>query len=59
MHLTNDEIIDMIDCINNRLEDLANCAMFGDGDYIEDEIERLNSLMTKLNEAFSQTMAEG
>jgi hypothetical protein len=51
MYLTHDEIIDMIDCINNRLEDLTNCAMFGDGDYIEDEIERLNSLMTKLNES--------
>ena len=55
MNLTNDEIIDMIDCVNSRLDDLTESASlyFGldNSDGIEDEIERLNSLITKLNES--------
>jgi len=54
MNLTNDEIIDMIDCVNSRLDDLTEChwRIGPDNlDDIEDEIGRLNSLMTKLNES--------
>ena len=50
MNLTNNEIIDLMDCVNNRIEDLTDCAMFGDGKAVENEIERLNGLMGKLNE---------
>tara|TARA_B100000242_G_C42890786_1_gene413228 strand:+ start:53 stop:217 length:165 start_codon:yes stop_codon:yes gene_type:complete len=51
MNLTNDEIIDLMDCVNNRIDDLTDCAMFGDAGGIEDEIERMNTLINKLNEA--------
>ena len=51
MNLTNDEIIDLMDCVNNRIDDLTDCAMFGDADEIEDEIERMNTLVNKLSEA--------
>ena len=51
MNLTNDEIIDLMDCVNNRIDDLTDCTMFGDADEIEDEIERMNALVNKLNEA--------
>ena len=50
MNLTNDEIIDLMDCINNRIDDLTDCAMFGDGLAVEGEIERLDSLVNKLSE---------
>ena len=50
MNLTTDEIISLIDCVNNRIDDLEDCAMFGDGEAIESEIESLNELLTKLNE---------
>ena len=50
MNLTNDEIIDLMDCVNNRIEDLTDCAMFGDGKAVESEIERLLGLMDKLGE---------
>ena len=48
MNLTNDEIIDLMDCVNNRIDDLTDCAMFGDGQAVESEIERLNGLVDKL-----------
>ena len=54
MNLTNDEILDMIDCVNSRLDDLTECHWRigpDNSDDIEDEIGRLNSLMTKLNES--------
>ena len=51
MNLTDNEIIDLIDCVNNRIDDLMDCAMFGDADEIEDEIERMNELLNKLSEA--------
>ena len=50
MNLTRDEIIDLMDCVNNRIDDLTDCAMFGDGEEISGEIERLNALMDKLGE---------
>ena len=49
MNLTTDEIIALIDCVNNRIDDLEECAMFGDGEAIESEIESLNKLLTKLD----------
>jgi len=50
MNLTNDEIIDLIDCINNRIDDLTDCAMFVDAGEQQREIERLDSLVNKLGE---------
>ena len=50
MNLTRDEIIDLMDCVHNRIDDLTDCAMFGDGEEIEGEIERLNTLVDKLGE---------
>ena len=50
MNLTDNEIVDLIDCVNNRIDDLTDCAMFGDANEIEDEIERMNELLTKLGE---------
>ena len=48
MDLTEDEIIDLIDCVSNRINDLTDCAMFGDADEIEGEVERMNALIDKL-----------
>ena len=48
MSLTTDEIIALIDCANNRIDDLENCAMFGDANAIQGEIESLNQLVAKL-----------
>ena len=50
MDLTKDEIIDLIDCVNNRIDDLTDCAMFGDADEIESEIERMQALIVKLGD---------
>ena len=50
MELKNDEIIDLIDCVNNRIDDLTDCAMFGDADEIEGEIERMQALIVKLGD---------
>tara|TARA_R100000234_G_scaffold39966_1_gene23924 strand:- start:676 stop:846 length:171 start_codon:yes stop_codon:yes gene_type:complete len=51
--LTTDEIIDLIDCVNNRIDDLTDCAMFGDADEIEGEIERMSALIVKLEDEVS------
>ena len=51
MNLTTEEIIDLMDCVDNRIQDLTDCAMFGDADEIENEIERMNTLVNKLSEA--------
>ena len=48
MDLTKDEIIDLIDCVGNRIDDLTDCAMFGDANEIEGEIERIQALIVKL-----------
>ena len=50
MNLTTNEIISLIDCVNNRIDDLETCAMYGDAAEIESEITSLNELLTKLNE---------
>ena len=52
MDLTKDEIIDLIDCVGNRIDDLTDCAMFGDANEIEGEIENMHGLITKLGDAF-------
>ena len=49
MNLTNDEIIDLMDCVNNRIDDLTDCAMFVDPGEQQREIERLDSLANKLS----------
>ena len=51
MDLTTDEICELIDCVNNRIEDLTDCAMYGDGEAIDGEIGSLNSLLNKLEKA--------
>jgi len=48
MGLTGDEIIDLIDCVNNRIDDLNTCAMYGDGTEIGQVIERMEALIVKL-----------
>ena len=51
MGLTKDEIIDLIDCVNNRIDDLTDCAMFGDASpETEGEIERMQALIVKLGD---------
>jgi|TARA_R100000152_G_C6642391_1_gene86552 hypothetical protein len=51
MDLNNDEIVDLIDCVNNRIDDLTDCSMYGDAIEIEGEIERMNVILNKLSEA--------
>ena len=46
--LNTNELCDIIDCINNRIDDLANCAMFGDAADIERETERMEHLLDKI-----------
>ena len=53
MNLTTDEIIALIDCANNRIDDLENCAMFGDANELQGEIESLNQLVAKLDKEAS------
>ena len=54
MDLTTDEIIDLIDCVNNRIDDLTDCAMFGDASpETEGEIERMSALIVKLEDEVS------
>ena len=48
MDLTKDEIIVLIDCVNNRIDDLHTCAMYGDGTEIACDIERMETLIAKL-----------
>jgi hypothetical protein len=50
--LTEDELCALMDCINGRIDDLTDCAMFGDAAEIEGEIENLQELNTKLGDAF-------
>ena len=51
MDLTTDEICELIDCVNNRIEDFTNCAMYGDGEAIDGEIGSLNNLLNRLEKA--------
>jgi hypothetical protein len=48
MDLTKDEIIDLIDCVNNQIDDLNTCAMYGDGTEIGAQIDRMEALIVKL-----------
>ncbi len=48
MKFTTDELVDLIDCVNNRIDDLMDCAMFGDAIEVESEVERMNKLLSKL-----------
>ena len=48
--LTQDEVIVILDALGNRIDDLKDCAMFGDADQIEGEIENLDELTTKLGD---------
>jgi hypothetical protein len=49
--LTQEETIIILDAIGNRIDDLNDCAMFGDADEIEGEIENLQELINKLGDA--------
>ena len=49
--LTEDEAIAILDALRGRLDDLNDCAMFGDANEIEGEIENLQELNTKLGDA--------
>ncbi len=48
--LTDDETIALLDALRGRLDDLNDCAMFGDASEIEGEIETVDELFTKLAE---------
>ena len=48
--LTEDELCALMDCVNGRIDDLTDCAMFGDADEIEGEIENMHGLITKLGD---------
>ncbi len=49
--LTETEIIHLMDCIGGRMDDLNDCAAFGDAGALAVEIETLDELMDKLSEA--------
>ena len=53
--LTSDELAEILDCIGNRMDDLQDCAMFGDGEAIEGEIESLQDLSDKVANALDAT----
>jgi hypothetical protein len=46
--LTQDEAITILDALGNRIDDLKDCAMFGDANEIEGEIETIDELLTKV-----------
>ena len=48
--LTEDEAVAILDALRGRLDDLNDCAMFGDASEIESEIETVDQLFTKLAE---------
>ena len=49
--LTLPELHALMDCVGTRIDELQDCAMFGDAVEIEGEIEDLEDLNTKLSEA--------
>ncbi len=49
--LTETEIIHLLDCLGGRMDDLNDCAAFGDAGALAVEIETLDELMTKLGDA--------
>ena len=48
--LTEDEAVAILDALRGRLDDLNDCAMFGDANEIKGEIETVDELFTKLAE---------
>ena len=51
IELNTDELVAVLDCINNRIEDLEVCiAMEGEAgaDWAQDEIESLEALVAKV-----------
>ena len=52
INLTQDELCALMDCVNGRIDDLTDCAMLGDANEIEGEIESMHGLITKLGDAF-------
>ena len=48
MHLTTNEIIDLIDCVDNRIADLEDVAVYGDVETAKTLIDPLNNLLNKL-----------
>ena len=46
--LTQDEATTILDALGNRIDDLKDCAMFGDANEIEGEIETIDELLTKV-----------
>jgi hypothetical protein len=48
--LTQDELCALMDCVSGRIDDLTGCAMFGDANEIEGEIENMHALITKLGD---------
>jgi hypothetical protein len=55
--LTQDEAITILDALRGRLDDLNDCAMFGDANEIEGEIETVDELFTKLAETLEAARA--
>ena len=55
--LTQDEVIMILDALGNRIDDLKDCAMFGDADEIEGEIENLDELLTKVGDTLEVARA--
>ena len=55
--LTQDEVIVILDALGNRIDDLKDCAMFGDADEIEGEIENLDELLTKVGDTLEAARA--
>jgi len=51
IELTETEIFHIMDALGNRIDDLQDCAMFGDAIEIEDEIAELTELLDDLREA--------
>jgi hypothetical protein len=49
--LTQDEVIEILDAVGNRIDDLNDCAMFGDATEIMGEIESLQTLTCKLSDS--------
>ena len=52
--LTERELIMILDCVGNRIEDLHDCASFGDAHLVEEEIHSLGELETDLREALAR-----
>ena len=52
IELTETELVMILDCIGNRIEDLENCASFGDAHLVADEMQALAELDMDLRETF-------